>query len=153
MTHASSDRNGLGRPAGHCRRHSGSRSLPVPPLPNERLALFFRACDGCINQLAHWHREYLSGRLSDDECTVLDEHLIQCRRCENQWDALTGEYEDAQVESGEPELNESDRSASSDQEADEVDPEFVGVSASRHRVAEPTLWSDRANRPGEVLRK
>lgn len=62
--------------------------------------------DGCVRRLAAVHQSYLSGALMDEQCWQVDTHLLSCRRCENHWDALTGQLEDSfprQVRSAEEE--------------------------------------------------
>jgi len=143
MANQHNDRKGALHPADHTRRHSGSRSRPVPPFAEPRPAAMFRASDGCIDELARWHRAYLAGQLSDEECTRLDEHLIRCRRCENHWDARTALYEEAQVEDGAPERSESDTPITTDHDVDDTDPEFPVTSA---RAAQQPRWAPRAKR-------
>lgn len=48
-----------------------------------------------IYGLKEMHGQYLGGVLSDREMNVADTHLLECRRCENHWDALTSKLEDS----------------------------------------------------------
>jgi len=50
--------------------------------------------DGCIFGYKDMHEAYFDGELTDRECLVVDGHLLECRLCENTWDALTNEMEE-----------------------------------------------------------
>lgn len=60
------------------------------PIPKEACPLIFDK-DGHIQNMAMWHARYLNGDLLDNKDQDIDKHLLDCRRCENQWDALSRE--------------------------------------------------------------
>lgn len=50
---------------------------------------------GCIYGVDQMHAIYLAGEFSEAECTIVDRHLLACRRCENAWDARTSLLEES----------------------------------------------------------
>ena len=76
--------------AGTVSKHETTQLHSVHPKPKG----FFRDSDGCIKALAKCHADYLGGVMSADDCCLLDNHLLHCRRCENHWAALTSAMED-----------------------------------------------------------
>lgn len=65
----------------------------------ESVEVFF--ANDCIVKPAQILDAYMNGDLSDKSCMLLERHLLQCRRCENTWDALTLKMTDAmQSEAG-----------------------------------------------------
>lgn len=65
--------------------------------------------DGCLNKLALWHQKYLDGVLDDEQMTAVDDHLFECLRCANHWEALSSEFEESLVVRIAPELADSNQ--------------------------------------------
>ena len=50
--------------------------------------------DGCIYGIDEMVAKYREGDLTDLECLCVDRHLLECRVCENAWDARMDEWEE-----------------------------------------------------------
>lgn len=59
------------------------------------LEFLFHESDGSLVGLRTWHRDYREGRLTDQQETVIDRHLMMHRRDCSLWDALTEEFQES----------------------------------------------------------
>lgn len=49
---------------------------------------------GCIKDVKTVYRDYIGASLTNDECSAIDNHLLNCRYCESAWDARSLEFEE-----------------------------------------------------------
>lgn len=45
--------------------------------------------EGCIYGLIKLHEDYLNGRLSNEECRAVEDHILDCEGCERAGDICT----------------------------------------------------------------
>ena len=49
---------------------------------------------GCIYGIDRMHQHYLSVKTPERECKIIDEHLLECTRCRDPWDARMSDLRD-----------------------------------------------------------
>jgi len=55
---------------------------------------YFFDSEGCLRNYRPLHQLYLSGTLTEGEAGIVNDRIIDFRKCENTWAALTSEMEE-----------------------------------------------------------